>query len=56
MTYGYRRSWYGDGGKSTLAVSGFTSMNDAKTAWEREAGAFGYTPLRWWMFWRWGEG
>lgn len=42
-----------DGSKTTVSVNGFETLEEARAAAVRSAKDSGWTPPRWWQWWRW---
>lgn len=49
--YGYRIKW----GDNSFAVQGQPSPEEAKAMCIEWATKHGWTPPKWWQFWRWGD-
>ena len=51
MTFGYEIKW----GGNSCSVSGCSSQEEAKEKCVKFAKDLGWTPPKWWQFWRWGD-
>lgn len=56
VSYGRTIRWYGlDGSVSTFTVDKCETPQEALSEAITSAKAFGWTPPRWWQWWRWRE-
>jgi len=56
VTFGQQISWTGrDRSKSAVTVKDYPTHQEALDAALKSAMAFGWTPPRWWQWWRWGD-
>lgn len=56
IAYGYRIDWTdSDGTRSYASTNGHRSPAAARDAALRMAKAMGWTPPRWWQWWRWDD-
>ena len=56
MKYGFNISWtHRDGSITTVEVYDHDSLDDAKKAAKESAIYFGWTPPKWWQWWRWDD-
>lgn len=56
MSYSQLISWTSrDGTRTTVTVTGHSTHREALYIALRDAVAFGWTPPRWWQWWRWGD-
>ena len=51
LTYGYRFTWRQYG----ASAYGFKSKRDSHENLAKALVDWGWTPTKWWEFWRWGE-
>lgn len=55
-TYGQTVKWRGSNGTlSVVRVNNCASAEEARSIAFRDATAFGWTPRKWWQWWRYGE-
>lgn len=54
-TYGQTIHWTGWDFESTVSVQGCSSSEEAFSEAVLTAKAMGWTPPRWWQWWRWSE-
>lgn len=56
ITFGHRMEWSDfNGTKSTVNVEKCSSTQEALREVIQCAKALGWTPPKWWQWWRWGE-
>lgn len=55
MGHGQQISWTLRNGTSFVTVHDYPSREAALAAAIESARAFGWTPPRWWQWWRWGD-
>lgn len=56
MKYGFVITWTDYGGNETTAeVGGRETLEDAINDCRESAEHFGWTPPKWWQWWRWGD-
>lgn len=54
MTFGQQIAWTERSGtKTVVSVDGYSTHKEALDIALRNAVAFGWTPPRWWQWWRW---
>ena len=52
-TYGQMMQWHDGYGRQRIEVSGCSSLEEARASALHMALASGWTPPRWWQWWRW---
>ena len=55
IQYGQTIEWSHRGSKLSVTVNGCATPQEALGAAIRNAKLFGWTPPRWWQWWRWSE-
>lgn len=55
-TWSASRTWKTrDGLRWQTTAEGYKNLTDARARCERDARELGWTPRKWWQWWRWGE-
>ena len=56
IIYGYRILWHDfNGGRSENIQFGFDTLGEAETKAWAQAKRVGWTPAKWWHWWRWND-
>jgi hypothetical protein len=55
ITHGQKIAWNDRNGYHAVEVSGYATAEEAKAEAIISAGGLGWTPPKWWQWWRWGD-
>ena len=53
--YYYGHAWRTKIGETIISGGPYATAEERDEAFAKALDAFGYTPPKWWQYWRWGE-